>query len=178
MNKINHKSVLLFFLRDLGVVLLFGLLAFLVAIGTIFEVKTFGGNTDQLWATMPMVMLIATLALLVLAGASLLVAWLTYLNYKWTLTDIGFKKESGVIFKRYVVIPYDKIQNVDIYRSLLHRILGLSAISIQTAGFSSGGSYAGRRQSSEGYLPGLSPQVAEKLQNDLLRHHRHTPVSK
>ncbi len=94
-------------------------------------------------------------------------AVLTYNNIKYELTEDGFKKEQGVIFKHYVTIPYDRIQNVDIYRGLVARIIGLSDLHIQTAGFSFTGQYAGA--SSEGRLPGLSPQVAEELRDELVK---------
>ena len=51
-------------------------------------------------------------------------AKLTYRFYRYELTDAGFRKELGVIYKKYVTIPYDRIQNVDIYRGILARILG------------------------------------------------------
>jgi putative membrane protein len=63
-------------------------------------------------------------------------AKLTYRYYRYELTDAGFRKELGVIYKKYVTIPYDRIQNVDIYRGILARILGLSDLNIQTAGMS------------------------------------------
>lgn len=93
-------------------------------------------------------------------------AWskLVYYFYKYQLTELGFKKESGVIYKRYVTIPYDRIQNVDIHRSLLARLLRLSDLRIQTAG-ATGATYAG----AEGRLPGLSPSVAESLRDELVK---------
>jgi putative membrane protein len=86
--------------------------------------------------------------------------------YKYELTDIAFKKEYGVINKRYVTIPFDRIQNVDIRRDLLARIMGLSHLHIQTAGSSM--SVANGVGHSEGLLPGLSVEVAEKLRDDLI----------
>lgn len=96
-----------------------------------------------------------------------LFARLTYNNYSYELTPEGFRKEHGVIWKKYVTIPYARIQNVDIYRGLLARILGLSDLQIQTAGMSMGaGSYGA---GSEGRLPGLNPKVAEELRNELVK---------
>ncbi len=94
----------------------------------------------------------------------------TYKNYKYELRADGFRKEHGVISKKYVTIPYERIQNVDIYRGLLARMLGLSDLNIQTAGMSSTvGSYGG---GAEGRLPALNPQVAEKLRDDLIARAR------
>jgi len=97
-------------------------------------------------------------------------AQLSWKYYKYEVAANGFKKESGVIGKRYVTIPYDRIQNVDIYRSLLARMLGLSDLHIQTAGMS----YVGKGGvTSEGRLPGVSFEVAEKLRDELINRATH-----
>ncbi len=83
------------------------------------------------------------------------------------LIDTGFRKESGVISKRYVTIPYDRIQNVNIDRGIMARILGLSDLSIETAGFSA--IQMRRGYSAEGRLPGLSTEVAEQLRDELVK---------
>ncbi len=90
-------------------------------------------------------------------------ARLSYHYYRYELTEQGFKKESGVIWKRYVTIPYDRIQNVDIYRGIIARILGLSDLQIQTAGYS-----APNAAMSEGRLPGLSQSDAELIRDELI----------
>ena len=92
-------------------------------------------------------------------------ARLTYYFYRYELREDGFRKEHGVIWKKYVTIPYDRIQNVDIYRGVLARILGLSDLQVQTAGGTSRGSYG---MSSEGRLPGLSKELAEELRDELI----------
>lgn len=102
------------------------------------------------------------------------VAKLTYRFYRYELTDNGFRKESGIIWKRYITIPYDRIQNVDIYRGVLARILGLSDLHIQTAGtagFAQRGLFGGTR-APEGQLPGLSQKVAEQLRDELISRDR------
>ena len=95
-------------------------------------------------------------------------AKLSYHFYKYELTEAGFRKELGVIYKRYVTIPYDRIQNVDIYRGILARMLGLSDLNIQTAG-SSVGVVAG-----EGRLIGVSKEVAEQLRDELIQRARNS----
>ncbi len=97
-------------------------------------------------------------------------AKLSYHFYLYEITDDSFRKEQGVIRKKYVTIPYDRIQNVDIYRGIIARILGLSDLHIQTAGASS--QYAGYgawASSAEGRLPGLSREVAEQLRDEIIR---------
>lgn len=100
-------------------------------------------------------------------------AKLTYHFYRYELTDAGFRKESGVIYKKYVTIPYDRIQNVDIYRGILARILSLSDLQIQTAGASAVVSrYGMAGVGAEGRLPGLSREVAEQLRDELIQRAR------
>lgn len=92
-------------------------------------------------------------------------AKLSYKYYRYELTEDGFKKEYGVIYKRYVTIPYDRVQNVDIFRGILARFFGLSDLQIQTAGSSTPGGY----KSVEGRLPGLTKEAAEQLRDELIK---------
>ncbi len=91
-------------------------------------------------------------------------AKLTYHFYRYELTDAGFRKELGVIYKKYVTIPYDRIQNVNINRGIIDRLLGLSSLQIFTAGT---GAMIG-----EGNLPGLSTGEAEQLRDELIKQAR------
>ncbi|MDP3992748.1 MAG: PH domain-containing protein [bacterium] len=102
---------------------------------------------------------------------SWLFAWLGYINYKYELGDLGFRKEYGVIWKRYVMIPYSRIQNIDIHRGILARTLGLSDIMIQTAGNS------GQYGVSEGRLPAIGKDEAMSLRDELLKRVTE-PISK
>lgn len=100
-------------------------------------------------------------------------AKLTYHYYRYELIESGFRKESGVIYKKYVTIPYDRIQNVDIHRGILARIFGLSDLNIQTAGFSATVSRHGiSGAGAEGRLPGTSLEVAEQLRDELIQRAR------
>jgi uncharacterized membrane protein YdbT with pleckstrin-like domain len=92
-------------------------------------------------------------------------AQLSYKYYKYELRQDGFRKEYGVISKRYVTIPYERIQNVDIIRNPVSRILGLSDLQVQTAGMSGVALVEGR-------LPAIDPQEAEKLRDELIKRAR------
>lgn len=95
-------------------------------------------------------------------------AKLAYRFWRYELTENSLKIEKGVIIKKYISIPYDRIQNIDIYRGVLARILGLSDLQIQTAGYSGGYSRGGGMRS-EGRLPGLAIEVAESLRDRLVQ---------
>jgi len=88
--------------------------------------------------------------------------------YIWA--DVYWKKYSfevgpdriiitrGVIGKRVTNIPYERVQNVNIWRGVLDRIFGLYAVQIETAGGSnvrSTGGY-GTRMATEGSIQGLT----------------------
>jgi len=116
-------------------------------------------------------------------GVAYLRARLSYRAFRYELTQYGFYKESGVIRKKPVVIPYEKMHKVDIYRGILEKMLGLSGLRIQIAGTHG----IRRRQGLFGYswrmtwssferfdllaeeeLPGLSVEVAEQINTELL----------
>lgn len=100
-------------------------------------------------------------------------AKLTYDNYLYELREDGFYKESGVITKKYVTIPYERIQNVDINRGILARILGLSDLQIQTAGMSASfNKYGAYAVGAEGRLPGVSQQEAVAIRDDIVKRAR------
>ena len=93
-------------------------------------------------------------------------ARLTYRFYRYEFTENAVKKEHGVIWKKYVSIPYDRVQNVDIHRGVVARLLGLSDLQIQTAGGITAGSYGAF---AEGRLPGIAKDEAERLREELVQ---------
>jgi len=162
MKKLDSKAVWIFFMNSLvGVVI-----GALVFSGMIFSwAFDFGGDIDfSRYITG------AVLIVVVFAALAFIWAKLTYHFYRYELTDLGFRKESGVIYKRYVTIPYSRIQNVDINRGILARLLGLSDLQIQTAGMSASISRHGAMGAgAEGRLPGVSKEDAELLRDDLIK---------
>lgn len=162
MKKLDAKVVWVFFIRTafrwLFGIILFGLWGFV----------TVSTAPTPLFNLSITPILIFIIFVIFLALSYIWAQW-TYNFYGYELTDIGFKKESGIITKKYVTIPYDRIQNVDINRGLISRFFDLSDISIQTAGSSAVvGRYGAMGVGAEGYLPGLSKEVAEQLRNELV----------
>lgn len=169
MQQLDKKAVWLFFLNMLA-----GWFFMLVVFGTwlgVFLIGRFGFSVGS-------VLLLAFGALLVFIGFSWIWAKLSYQYYRYELREDGFRKEHGVIWKRYVTIPYDRIQNIDILRGVFARLLGLSDLQIQTAGASAVvGRYGARGINAEGRLPGLSREVAEQLRDELVRRTRESRSS-
>lgn len=165
MKQLDPKAVWLFFISSVLrsvipiVFLSFWLAAFLGgSFGTNPDTLSFG-FLNWLWVIIPLYLIL-----------SFVWAKLTYHFYRYELIENGFRKESGVIYKKYVTIPYDRIQNVDIHRGILARLLGLSDLNIQTAGASvSFNRYGMGGASAEGRLPATSKDVAEKLRDELIQ---------
>jgi membrane protein YdbS with pleckstrin-like domain len=161
MKQLDPRAVWLFFWNSIGswifTVLFLAFWGWLMT--TDFEVDLLPEGIG-LW--------LALVAILALVGCFLW-AKLTFHYYRYELTERGFRKESGVIWKRYVTIPYNRIQNVDIYRGILARVLGLSDLQIQTAGASASVSrYGAWGMGAEGRLQGLSKEDAERLRDELV----------
>ena len=97
-----------------------------------------------------------------------LLAKLAYKNWRYEITNDALRIEKGIIWKRYVSIPYERIQNVDILRGILTRLLGLSDLHIQTAGISGSEGFS-LSFSSEGRLPRLGIDDAENIRNELIK---------
>ena len=148
---LNPKAVWLFFIRWVFIFLVISLFLVFEIIITLFDV----------------IFLPAILIILAAIIFAFIWAKLTYRFYLYELTEEGFRKEYGVIIKKYVTIPYERIQNVNILRGVLDRLLGLSSLKIFTAG--TGGSGVG---GAEGLLPGLSKDTAEELRNELVHRSR------
>lgn len=98
--------------------------------------------------------------------AVLLIAWLTYANYKFYLDDDALRIKRGIFNKEEISMPYRQIQTVNIERDLGFQMMGLSRIVILTAGQDES---KGDEDQSEGILPALDKDLAEWLQAELLK---------
>jgi putative membrane protein len=96
-------------------------LLFLVVSGSSF----LGGAVGQLVG-------LALVGLTVVALVAYEVAY--WRRYEYALTADTFDIRSGVFRRRNREIPVDRIQNVDISRNLVQRLLGIAAVDLETAG--------------------------------------------
>ena len=122
MNQLHPKSVWLFFFTAFSQLFIF-LIFLSIWLGSfLFSLNITQNLTGYIGITFVILILLVIL----------LYVWakLSYRFYRYELSEDGFKKELGVIYKKYVTIPYERIQNVDIYRGILARILGLSDLNI------------------------------------------------
>ncbi len=177
MKQLDPKAVWLFFINNVVRLSFVTLIVCIWFVPTFLSLKTrdvLNYSTDpinpsDIWSILDINWSLILLASLLVLVISFVVAKLTYHYYRYEMSDLVFKKEHGIIWKKYVSIPYDRIQNVDIYRGVFARILGLSDIQIQTAGGITAGSYGAF---SEGRLFGVSKEDAEKLRDELIQRAR------
>ncbi|MWV41140.1 PH domain-containing protein [Natrialba sp. INN-245] len=82
-----------------------------------------------------------------------------YYRFEYGITPDTFDVRSGVFSRRSREIPYGRIQNIDIARGVVQRLLGLAVVSIETAG---GGN-------TEATLRFVSESEANRLQHQIRR---------
>ncbi|MUV86533.1 PH domain-containing protein [Natronomonas sp. CBA1123] len=118
-----------------------------VLIFLVFGNQTFGGFTG--------------VGLVVVAWFLVTLAYqlVYYQRFEYELTDDTLDIASGVVSRRNREIPIRRVQNVDISRNVVHRLLGIAQIDLETAGGSS----------TEASLKYVSFEEAKRLQSEIGR---------
>lgn len=76
-------------------------------------------------------------AMLVVLGAIVLIvvlAWISWRFNTFRITTEAVEERSGVLFRQHRRAPLDRIQSVNLQRPLLARLVGLTAVDVQTGG--------------------------------------------
>jgi putative membrane protein len=119
------------------------------------------GHVRRLW---PLALLIAARQQwwLLALGALILLAWTTveWLRRTYSLEGGALRLEQGVLARNLRSVPFDRIQQVELVRKPLHRLLGVATLRVETAG---GGGAA------EVDLDVVTLAEARALREDLLR---------
>ena len=94
--------------------------------------------TRHAWRLWPLALLVAARRqfwLLVL-GALVLLAWSTieWLRRTYELEGGALRLEEGVLARKLRAVPFDRIQQVELVRKPLHRLLGVATLRVETAG--------------------------------------------
>jgi uncharacterized membrane protein YdbT with pleckstrin-like domain len=84
------------------------------------------------------------------------ILWVRLFGFK--LKDTEVEIEQGVISKSYDAVPYSRIQNVNITRTIFERILGISTVRAETAGANTG---------TEAVIPGVDANTAEDIRTKI-----------
>lgn len=104
------------------------------------------------------VIILALVAVVLMLGG-VVVARLEYANYAFSFEEFDLKMRRGILHRVENSIPYRQIQDVDVDRSFTHQLLGLSKVTIITAGHEE----AGERGEAEVILEPLSKNLAEAV---------------
>lgn len=111
---------------------------------------------------------VGVLIFVILLGLVEVYARLSYNYWKYEFLGDQLRIERGIIWKRYSNIPYQRMQNIDITRGVIARICGFSSVNIQTAGYSAPVN-GGSGMTSEGYIPAVSIEEAEKIREFVIK---------
>ncbi len=137
-HRLGKKTFWIFFLRHSK------LFTLILALSIWFTYKfTIGGSEESFqnfflvthadWYVTPG--LVLAVLWMAIAGYLLVIflySGILYRQYKFMLDEHAFYVRSGIFFIREVVIPYRQIQNVEINRPYLYRILGLAELDLTT----------------------------------------------
>ncbi len=103
----------------------------LFTVGWVVVFAVFGLSSSLDTALMAV---LTAVGIVVAVGGSLAYGWAYYQRFEYRLTEDTFDVDSGVFSRRSREVPYYRIQNVSIVKNILHRILGVAELRVETAG--------------------------------------------
>ena len=129
----------------IGFIVLFLSWAIPVIIYIIFNVRLLAAVISSLFIVIPFIVILTFTAL-----------WIPkfYLSLSYLLTESDIIIERGVWWKHKSIVPYNRVTNIEVLQGPLSRLFGLGKVSIQTAGFSAGGS-SGSSKVAEAVILGI-----------------------
>lgn len=95
------------------------------------------GVSERISINLPLIIIAVILAILISYAIALLYHFVSYKHISYTISKDDLLIKRGVFIKKNFHIPYARIQTVDLSSSFLQRIVGVSDVSIDTAGGSS-----------------------------------------
>ena len=99
------------------------------------------------------------------AGVAFTIALLTWLRFRYGVGERDIVIESGVLNRQRRIIPFDRVQDIDIEQPLLARLFGTAKVRIETGGGAS----------NEGNLDTVSLAEAHRLR-DIIRRGAVAPI--
>ncbi len=108
---------------------------------------------------------IAFLIGLIILAIIIVVGWLEYTHYVITLNEQGIKVKHGILSEEEIGIPYRRVKEVRIKRSPIDQVIGVSSVIITILGEDNGEPLS---KESVFFLPALTKDVAEKIQEEIL----------
>lgn len=162
---VHHSYIWLGSIRTVFAVMVAIAFASISSIASLFaEGDLFSGD-----AFIGMIIIGAVAGLFVLFMVAVAIYQLiSYKHLYFTLDDKEFSLHKGIISKKRVHVPYQRVQSVDQRASLLQRVFGVCTVSIDTAGGSNNKAIL---------VPYLTKQQAEWLRTELFARKRFAMVA-
>jgi putative membrane protein len=113
-HRLHPYSILFAFLTQIRVFIVPGILVY-------FGV---GSRDDEWWQPWMMIFILPSAA----------IAVVRYFTYRYRYDENELVIRTGLIFRRERHIPYGRIQNIDAVQNILHRLLAVVEIKIETGG--------------------------------------------
>lgn len=101
---------------------------------------------------------VAVSAGVLLAVFGALWARIQWRHWRWAAWEDALEMAHGVIFRRASLVPYHRIQQIDIRRSPLERAFGVATLEVHTAA-----------ATTDGQIPGVATEQAQDLRRSLLQ---------
>jgi membrane protein YdbS with pleckstrin-like domain len=120
-----------------------------VGFGAAATVLAVGGR-----ATAAVTVGFAALAALGLAGLWVGAVWR---RWRWSAWQDALELRHGVVIRRQSLVPYHRIQQIDVERGPIERVVGISTLVLRTAA-----------ASTDAKLPGIPAAHAQELRHRLL----------
>lgn len=105
---------------------------------------------------------IAAVAVIVVLGIAIGYALAYYHRFDYQLAEDTFDVHSGVFARRDREVPFYRVQNVSISKNVIHRLLGIAEVRVETAG----------GDTAEVHLRFVSDGEAKRLQQELTERKR------
>ncbi|HVL81815.1 MAG TPA: PH domain-containing protein [Actinomycetota bacterium] len=116
------------------------------------------GEVDHL---VPMVLTYLGFAAVIAAGV-----YLKYRRFRYAIDGDSLVVQGGLLFRWRRVVPFARVQSVDVVRKVRHRLFGVVELRVEAIG--------GR--STEAVFPALAPGEAERIRLTVLRGSREAPT--
>lgn len=154
--KFGKKTFIFYILRRSG----FFFVCTIIFFGLFFVTDLIPGS---LQTYLRLIDFIFILFLLVIAASTIGLSYLEYHNFTVAILERNIKITRGIINRHEVGIPYKAIDRVDIVRTLLYQLFGLSDLVVHVASTDT----KGNEESVT--LPFLEKDIAEQIQQEILK---------
>ena len=119
-----------------------------------FSKFTLDISSPGFWSSLALIGFWSTVILFSLLFS--IIRWWTY--YYW-FEDAELRVKYGVFIKKKRYIPFERIQTLNYHESIIHRILGLVKVEVETAGSSEG--------EAEVVLTALTREAADEIEQEM-----------